>query len=295
MTDNEDKINQLLNKLESILKRQDDFSREIDHLKAEISTLKSSGTLTIEKTEEIMGGRPVAETGFELKKEIISPDRAPQKEETNAPPKHAAPSVNKPTRSKIDLEKLIGENLINKIGIVITVIGVAIGAKYSIEHDLISPLTRIILGYLARAGLLGFGMKLKDKYEYYSAVLVSAAIAILYFITYAAYGFYELIPQAMAFMLMVVFTSFTVVAAISYTKQVIAHMGLVGAYAVPFLLSDGSGKIAVLFSYMAIINVGILVIAFKKYWKSLFYSSFGLTWFIYFLWYVSEYRIDEHF
>ena len=296
MTDNNDKINQLLDKLESLLKRQDDFSREINNLRTEINRLKTPETKETKKTEEIKEDRPVTETDFEFKKEKVTADYSSyQQQKTNEPPKYTAPPVNKPPKTKIDLEKLIGENLINKIGIAITVIGVAIGAKYSIEHDLISPLTRIILGYLTGAGLLGFGMKLKKKYENYSAVLVSGAIAIMYFITYSAYSFYDLIPQVMAFVLMVVFTAFTVVAAINYNKQVIAHIGLVGAYAVPFLLSEGSGKVAILFSYMAIINIGILVIAFKKYWKPLYYSSFGLTWLMYFLWYVSKYQTNEHF
>src|SRR5690606_10266054 len=108
------------------------------------------------------------------------------------------PVPKRTTGLKLGTEKFIGENLINKIGIVITVIGVAIGAKYSIEHDLISPLTRIILGYLTGAGLLGFGIRLKQKYENYSAVLVSGAMAIFYFITFAAYSFYSLFPQGMA-------------------------------------------------------------------------------------------------
>src|SRR5690606_33585531 len=168
------------------------------------------------------------------------------------------PPTNKPPGGKSDIEKFIGENLINKIGIAITVIGVAIGAKYSIENDLISPLTRIILGYLAGLGLLGFGIKLKEKYESYSAVLVSGAMAILYFITFAAYSFYGLFPQGLAFGLMLLFTTFGVVAALNYDKQIIAHIGLVGAYAVPFLLSNDSGKATVLFGYMAIINIGIM-------------------------------------
>jgi len=46
---------------------------------------------------------------------------------------------------------------------------------------------------------------------------------------------------------------------------------------------------------MSIINIGILIIAFKKYWKPLYYSSFGLTWIIYFVWYVSKYQMSEHF
>ena len=194
-----------------------------------------------------------------------------------------------------NLEKFIGENLINKIGVIIIIIGVAIGAKYSIEHDLISPLTRVILGYLVGLGLLGFGMKLKQKYENFSAVLVSGAITILYFMTYIAYSFYDLFPQTIAFILMVLLTVFTVIASLNYNKQVIAHIGLVGAYAVPFLLSDESGNTIVLFSYMAIINSGILVLAFKKYWKPLYFSSFVLTWLIVASWYFSNYEMSEHF
>jgi hypothetical protein len=296
MTDNNDKINQLLDKLESLLKRQDDFSREINSLRTEIHRLKISETEQTTKNEEVKLDRPVIATDFEIKKENITADyQATQKQTQKEQPKQTFTPINKPPKGKSDLEKFIGENLINKIGIAITVIGVAIGAKYSIENDLISPLTRIILGYMFGLGLLGFGIKLKAKYENYSAVLVSGAMAIMYFITYSAYGFYNLIPQIMAFALMLIFTVFTVVAAINYNRQIIAHIGLVGAYAVPFLLSEGSGKVAVLFTYMAIINIGILAIAFKKYWKPLYFISFGLTWLIFISWYATKYQINEHF
>jgi len=46
---------------------------------------------------------------------------------------------------------------------------------------------------------------------------------------------------------------------------------------------------------MAIINVGILFISIKKYWKPLYYVSFGLTWLMYSSWYMSSYRATEHF
>ena len=168
------------------------------------------------------------------------------------------------------------------------VIGVAIGAKYSIENELISPLTRIILGYLVGIGLLGFGIKLKPKFEGYSAVLVSGAISIFYFITYFAYSFYNLIPQILAFAMMLIFTVFTVFAAIKYNRVVIAHIGLIGAYAVPFLLSSGSGRVDILFSYMLIINLGILFISIKRDWKTLHYSAFFFTWLIYGSWFADK-------
>lgn len=289
MNKNDDKINPLVNKLEALSKKQDHFSREINSLRIEINRLKSSGIEKDIQKDDVKENLSATATDREIKKQELA-DYLSSHQETSIESETSAPA-----KSKLNLEKFIGENLINKIGIAILIIGVGIGAKYSIEHDLISPLTRIILGYLAGLGLLGFGMKLKKKYESYSAVLVSGAIAIMYFITYAAYSFYDLFPQIFAFLLMLIFTIFTVVAAINYNRKVIAHIGLVGAYAVPFLLSQGAGKVEILFSYIAIINIGILLIAFKKYWKSLYYSSFGLTWIIYFSWYILKYLPKEDF
>jgi uncharacterized membrane protein len=294
MTEHNDRINQLLAKLESLQTRQHAFSSEINALRNEINRLKYPQVIEQAEQKEIIAtDLPV--TNVEVARPTVSSIYEKHKQKESDQLKYSPSKTNLTPKIKSDIEKFIGENLINKIGIAITVIGVAIGAKYSIEHQLISPLTRIILGYVMGIVLLGFGIKLKKNYENYSAVLVSGAIAILYFITYSAYGFYDLIPQLLAFVLMFIFTAFTVVAAIHYNNQVIAHIGLVGAYAVPFLLSDGSGRVVILFSYMAIINVGILFIAFKKYWKSLYYSSFFLTWLIYFVWYASRYEQTAHF
>lgn len=291
MADSQDQIDLLLERLEQLLSRQDEFSKEIDLLREDINLLRAG------KLDPSFCGTISTEGQLQTKEftNKVLQNSAVASQQAKTQVGKELSGIKKTPRLKLDLEKFIGENLINKIGIVITVIGVAIGAKYSIEHDLISPLTRIILGYLAGVGLLGFGIRLKEKLENYSAVLVSGAMAIFYFITFAAYSFYNLFPQGMAFALMVVFTVFTVVAAINYNKQVIALIGLVGAYAIPFLLSEGSDEVMVLFSYMGIINVGILIIALKRYWKPLYYSSFGLTWLMFFVWFVSKYETEQHF
>lgn len=77
----------------------------------------------------------------------------------------------------------------------------------------------MILGYLTSLGLLGFGIKLKKNYHNYSAVLVSGAITIMYFLTYGSYSFYDLIPKGLAFGSMLALTVFTVIAALNYNKQ----------------------------------------------------------------------------
>lgn len=263
MQNEQDKIEILLAKLEGLIKRQESFSSEIDILRKEIVQFHmGQREENMVVADELVPEISQQELSSAIEKLQIYQKVSLHKQQFKR--KHSICKTSKPAAKVINFEKLIGENLINKIGIAITVLGVAIGAKYSIDNNLISPLTRIILGYLMGIALLGFGIKLKNNYVNYSAVLVSGAIAILYFITYAAYSFYHIFPVGFAFALMVIFTAFSVLAAIHYDKQVIAHIGLVGAYAVPFLLSEGSGNVTVLFTYMSIINIGILVIAFKN-------------------------------
>jgi len=297
MAENNNLLAPLNEKLESLKKRHETLSVEIRDLSEEMEQLKNFYKEQWIKEENAS----VSDIPDNLSDVVVENRNEASVSSISEPKTTAGPAEYFTTgpaggaKIKSDLEKFIGENLINKIGIAITVIGVAIGTKYSIDHNLISPLARIILGYLMGLGLLGIGIKLKKNYENYSAVLVSGAIAILYFMTYFAYSLYGLIPQFAAFALMVVFTAFTVAVAINYNNQIISHIGMVGAYAVPFLLGDSTGNVSILFGYMAIINIGILLTAFKKYWKPLYYASFVISWLIYFSWFSEKFRTSEYF
>ena len=216
MADHQDRIDQLNQKLETLLGKQENFAQELMALYNEIEALKKlpADQFSSENSVELNAIEPVIEVEspkiVEPEIKAIAEKRRQEAEIVENQREQPTPRIQKP-KGKSSLEKFIGENLINKIGIAITVIGVAIGAKYSIENNLISPLTRIILGYLLGLGLIGVGFKLKAKYESYSAVLVSGALAIMYLITFAAYSFYGLFEQLPAFGLMLLFTVFGVV------------------------------------------------------------------------------------
>lgn len=284
MAENPDEIKKLSERLDQILDRQRQLQVEIQGVRKAIEDLKRADPDTHPSATAPLASPPLKQNTPIEPVEAVS-EETPSRWE----------SLRIPSRSKQDWEKFIGENLISKIGILITVIGVAFGAKYAIDHDLISPLTRIVLGYLAGLGLIGVAMRLRTAYNNFSAVLLSGGLAILYIITYFAFSYYELIPQSLAFVLMALFTAFTVLAAWHYDRQIIALMGLVGAYGVPFLISEESGSATVLLGYMTLINGGILVIAFRKYWKALFATAFWLSWLIFAWWMIFGYEREQHF
>jgi len=309
MSDDRMNEQEILEKLNLILERQNSFEGTITDLKNELEKVKKS--IPVQHTDilqkPVTPASAVTETAHSVPFEPGKFEKVnqPKAQDLKTDPDYLSfearkqayySSIQKEKKVKSsEIEKFIGENLINKIGILITIIGVGIGAKYAIDHQLISPLTRILLGYLVGIILFGFAIRLKKEYTSFSSVLMSGAMAIVYFITYAAYSFYALMPQSLTFGLMVMITVFTVYAAIKYDRQVIAQIGMVGAYGVPFLLSDGSGNMVVLFTYMSIINLGIMVLAFKKYWKPIYYVSFVLSWLIYFSWYETSYKDVNHF
>ncbi len=279
------KVEGLRKKIDQLLHNHESLKSEIQSLKREIEALRP-----VTKTEQ---PTVIKSTAASVVEEKVAAPAAPP-----LPPfeiKEFKPQWRpKPSQEKTQWEEFIGTNLLNKIGIVILVIGVSYGVKYSIDHNLMKPITRVILGYVAGLALAIVALRIKTNYKTFSAVLLSGAMATFYFITYAAYDFYALMPQTMAFLLMVMFTGFTVFASVHYDQKVIAIIGLVGAYAVPFLLSDGSGRVVILFSYVTIVNIGILVLGFKKDWKLLYYIAFGLTWLIYAAWFIDQFDANQH-
>ncbi len=278
----EKEINLLNKKLNKLIEKQDNFYKEIALIRAELEILKNKA-----KEKDIIPQTGSKQIPQEYKDTINSASvisDTPKITKTRISQKH-----------KRNLEKFIGENVISKIGIIITIIGLAIGTKYSVEHNLISPLIRILSGYGVSLAILFIGLRLKKKYLNYSAVLVSGAMASMYFITFSAFNYYELIPRMVAYPLMIIITVFTIIAALKYNLQVIAHIGMIGAYAIPFLLSDNSGNMAIFFSYICIINIGILIISYFKNWKPILNVTTGLTWIIYTIWYFLKYNSHTEF
>ncbi|MBF4517472.1 DUF2339 domain-containing protein [Flavobacterium sp. ANB] len=166
-----------------------------------------------------------------------------------------------------DLEKFIGENLINKIGVLILVLGISYFVKYAIDKDWINEPARVGIGVLCGVLVMGIAHKLRKNYAAFSSVIVAGAIAIFYFTIGIAFHDYHLFNQTVAFSIMVVITAFSALVSLSYNRIELAVLSLIGGFAVPFMVSTGEGNYVVLFSYIIILNIGILAIAYYKKWN----------------------------
>ena len=175
-------------------------------------------------------------------------------------------------RPKIQLhqrfsENYIGGKLLNRIGALIVVFAVAYFLKWSFDNDIIGELGRCVLGLVAGIGLMAVGqIYLKKGYTVFSQGLTGAGIAIIYLSTYAAVNYYHLISPYMAFTLMFI-TALTagVMAAVGDMSGT-AVMATIGGFLVPFLMGSHTGQIVPLLTYILILDLGILFLAYYRHW-----------------------------
>jgi len=183
-----------------------------------------------------------------------------------------------------DLEKFIGENILSKVAITILVIGIAFFVKFAIDKDWINEIARVGIGILCGGIVLGFAHYLHKKFKAFSSVLVGGGIAIFYFTIGIGFHQYHIFNQTTAFVIMFLITSFSVFISVSYDRIELAALSIIGGFATPFMVSTGEGNYQVLFTYILILDAGMLVLAYLRKWNLINILAYCLTMLLYIIW-----------
>lgn len=200
------------------------------------------------------------------------------------PPKIQPIPAKPKSKSSSDMEKFIGENLINKIGIAILVIGVGLFVKYAIDKNWVGEIGRVVIGIVCGGILLALAHRMRNNYKAFSSVLAGGGLAVFYFTITLAYRQFHLFNQPAAFAIMAGITVFAVLLSLLYNKQELAIIALTGGFASPLLVSSGNNNYIALFTYLSILNTGILVVAYYKGWRLLNFLAFIFTSLFFGIW-----------
>lgn len=192
-----------------------------------------------------------------------------------------------------DVEKFIGENLINKIGIAVLVLGIAFFIKYAIDKNWINEIGRVGIGVFCGALLIGIAHYLRNTYRSFSSVLVGGGLTVLYFSIGFAFQQYQMFSQTTAFVLVCIITLLAIVLCIFYDRLELGIIATIGGFATPFIVSTGTGNYIVLFTYLSILNSGLIGLAYLKNWRSVQYVAFVFTTIIYSSWLYNRISINE--
>ena len=192
-----------------------------------------------------------------------------------------------------DWEKFIGENLISKIGITVLVLGIAFFVKYAIDKNWVNEAGRVIIGLVSGGILIGFAHYFRNTYRSFSSVLVGGGLTVFYFSIAFAFHQYHLIGQTAAFIIMVIISALGVVLSLFYNRQELAILATIGGFITPFLVSTGQDNYVALFTYLCILNSGLMVLAWFKRWPAINIIALFFTTIIYGGWVIKRTAFEE--
>jgi uncharacterized membrane protein len=174
----------------------------------------------------------------------------------------------------ISLEQFMGAKLFAWVGGLALFLGVIFFVKLSIEQGWISPELRTAIGFVVGTGLVvgGVVMNQRKRYVTLGGTLTATGVVVLYGMTFAAHSLWKIPPfhhALVAFGLMTLITAAAFLLAVRMEAQVVAVLGMLGGFLTPILCSTGQDNPFGLFSYIALLDVGVLAVAKNKRWLHL--------------------------
>lgn len=204
-------------------------------------------------------------------------------------------TLEKKSRTKNEWEVLIGGKILNRIGSLALVIGLAFFLKYAFDNNLISETIRVLIGIVTGVVLILGGLRFhKKSFNIFSQGLAGAGISILYLSIYASFNYYHLVSQPVAFGFMLLVTIVTFAQAFHYDSLAVALLGWMGGFLTPFLLSTGQANEVGLFTYILLLDIGLLIVVLKKdSWVVLEALTVVGTYLVFYIWYGNYYTEEK--
>ncbi|MCI5167893.1 MAG: DUF2339 domain-containing protein, partial [Candidatus Electrothrix sp. GM3_4] len=181
-------------------------------------------------------------------------------------------------------------NVVLRVGLLVLFFGVAFLLKYAVERNMLSIELRLLGVALAGIAMLLFGWQLRLKRSGFALLMQGGGIGLLFLDVFAAFKLYHLLPAPLVFAVMVGLVCTSAALALLQDAKSLALFGATGGFLAPVLLSTSSGNHVALFSYYALLNAGILIIAWFKAWRGLNLLGFFFTLGIGSFWGVSSYE-----
>ena len=169
---------------------------------------------------------------------------------------------------------IFGGNTIVKAGVLILFLGLAFLLRYTAERVTLPVEWRYAGVALVGVALTAIGWRLRDRRDAaggsdYGLILQGAGIGVFYLTALGALRLNPLLSPELAFAFMALVSVFGAVLAVLQDAPWLAFVSIAEGFAAPVLVSTGSDAYVPLMSYMAILDAGILAMAWFKAWRPL--------------------------
>ncbi len=172
---------------------------------------------------------------------------------------------------------LAASNIWVLAGIGILLIGLVFLVRFAMQFAIFGPEVRLALSAVVGLVLLGIGWKHRERQRELGLILQGGGVGALYLTVVAAVKLYGMLPQALAFVLLVGIVVFSSFLAVAQHAKIMAHVSKIAGFLAPILVSRDSGNYIALFSYYILLNLGIIGVSRFRQWRSLHLTGFIFT------------------
>jgi uncharacterized membrane protein len=190
-----------------------------------------------------------------------------------------------------DLETLIAGRWLNRVGILALLLAIGFFLLYAFDRGWVPTPGRVLVGLLYGGLLMAYSYwLLRRGFLYFSESVTVLGAGVLYLSLYAAWASYHLLPQLLTYLCMMVVTAAIAGLALARRSLRVALVALVGGCLTPILLSMHTNQQSLLFTYIAIIDAGLVALGQRRGWRSLGVLLFLWTQINFWLWSAGFYR-----
>jgi uncharacterized membrane protein len=177
-------------------------------------------------------------------------------------------------------------NVMVKVGLLVLFVGVASLLKYAVDEGLLEIPVELWFALAGAAGVaaLVFGWRQRDARRAFGLAMQGGGIGILLITVFSAYRLYQLLPADATFALVVLLVAGSALLAILQNALALAVLGFLGGYLAPVLISTGSANHVALFTYYAVLNAAVFMVAWVRPWRALNLVGFLFTFVVGLLW-----------
>ncbi|MEM6733911.1 MAG: DUF2339 domain-containing protein, partial [Myxococcota bacterium] len=221
------------------------------------------------------------------------PEPAPDAQDETAAP--SEPTVGDKIAAAVEevRDYVMGVNTVVQVGVIILLVGIGLLGKWAADNSLFPIEVRLALAVLFGIALIAIGWRLRRKRFGYAMSLQGGGVGIVYIVTFFAFRTFGLIDPTLAFVTLLFLTVASVTLALLQDAKALAVLGAIGGFLAPVLASTGSGSHVGLFSYYAVLNAGIVTVAWFKAWRELNLVGFVFTFGIGGLWGSADYTTEK--
>lgn len=249
------------------------LNKRIEILEKKISDLTKAEVPQIKETkEEINLTEPIQALNQEIK--IQNPSTISNDFEDAEPQKDWL----------LPVFDFLKQNALTIIGIFTLVLGIGYFVKYAIDKNWIGETSRAGIGFLVGALIIVTGHFLRKNYTVFSSIITGGGVAVLYFTTTIAFREYHIFSQNAAFLITCLITIVSIALSYFYKSEILLIFSLFGGFLAPLMISTGQSNYVFLFTYLSVLNIGMLIVAYLKHWKSIGWISFIFTSIYLFFW-----------